>query len=160
MLRATAFVLAALATLHQAAVRAQPQMSASLGCVSSEKLACGCHLRVTNLKCSPAGSTPVVHFFTGLNLNDPLHLVLAGQATELPHKSHRGSSVKGDKPGHWVDEYSNESLRVRVSYAPANSTCPPNKGQTCEYTDYSAEVTVQKSGSTPRVYKATATCGC
>jgi hypothetical protein len=160
MLRATALLLAALVNPYISALHAQPQPAVPLGCVSSDKLACGCYLRVKNLACTPVGSTPVVHFFTGLEVNDPLHFVLDSQATELPHKGHRGNSVKGDTPGRWVDEYSNKDLRVRISYAPGKSTCPRNKGEPCEYTDYSAEVTVQKAGSTPRVYKATATCGC
>jgi hypothetical protein len=160
MLRATALLMASCAALSHSAGAAQPETAAPIGCVSSDKLACGCHMKVKHLACTPAGSTPVVHFFTGLDLSDPLHLVLDGQATELPHTAHRGNSVKGDSRGRWVDEYSNGSLRVRVSYAPGKSTCPKSKGEPCEFTDYNAVVTVVTAASTPRVYKTTARCGC
>lgn len=101
-----------------------------------------------------------MHFFTGLELNDPLHLVIGGKAFELTHTKHRGMSVKGDSDGRWVDEYAGEGLHVRISYVPGRSTCPKDKGEPCEYSDYNAEVTVRGLGKAPRTYNATATCGC
>ncbi len=160
MLRTTAILAAVLAFGHHEVVPAQAQPAAKIGCVSANKLECGCHVRVKNLTCGSAGSARGVHFFTGLEPKDPLHLVLENEPIELSHATHRGKSVKGDSDGRWVDEYSNESLRIRISYAPGRSTCPEGKGEPCEYSDYNAEVTIKRIGSTPRTLRATATCGC
>lgn len=101
-----------------------------------------------------------MHFFTGLELSDLLHMVLGGKAIELSHAKHIGKSVKGDSDGRWVDEYISETLSVKISYAPGRSTCPEDKGEPCEFSDYDAEVAVRSLGDTPRIYRAAARCGC
>ena len=160
MLRATVLLLATLAALNPISAVAQGEASSVLGCVSFDKLGCGCHIRVKRLACTPAGSTSSVHFFTGLEQSEPLHLVLDGQPVELPHTARHGNSDKGDRSGRWVDEYSKGDLRVRISYTPGTSTCPKSKEEPCEYTDYNATVTMVKHPSKPHLYRSTAKCGC
>jgi hypothetical protein len=164
LLHIVALLLAALAIpsliATSARAQAQAQAVAPPGGVAGEKLACGCHVRVKNLACSPSSAQPVVHFFTGLEVKDPLHLTLDGQAIELPHKTHRGNSVKGDKRGRWIDEYASERIQARISYAPGTSSCAKTKGESCEYTDYKAEVRVQQAGRAPQTFQAIAMCGC
>jgi hypothetical protein len=99
-------------------------------------------------------------FFTGLGLSDPLHLTLNGEELELAHAAHRGAPVKGDTVGAWSDEYASTAIKVRISYRPAPSTCSKPKGEPCEYSDYLADVTLQRSGQAIQRYKARASCGC
>ena len=131
-----------------------------LGCVRTEKLACGCYIRIRDSACTKRSASNAPHLFTGLNEKDPLLLNLVGLDIELPHTRHQGKSVKGDAPGRWADEYGSKEVAVRITYAPGESTCTKPKPETCEYTDYNATVVLQGRGHRERTFKASVVCGC
>ena len=131
-----------------------------LGCVAPEKLSCGCYVRIREFSCTKPAASNAPNLFTGLESKDPLVLRLDGLDMELPHTQHQGESAKGDNPGSWTDEYRSKDLSVRITYAPGRSTCTKPKPETCEYTDYSATVSLQRSQHRTRTFKARAVCGC
>ena len=148
-----------LAWLSLPAALAQPprESELSLGCVSSEKLACGCYIRIRKFACT---TSTAPNLFSGLDEKDPLLLNLGGLDVTLSHTRHQGKPVKGDSRGRWADEYEFKELAVRITYAPGDSSCTKPKPETCEYTDHSATVVIQRRGHSERTFKASAVCGC
>lgn len=160
MARSMAVVLAVLAMPLPAAAQQAAEPATGIGCVRPELLACGCALEVKGLACLHQGPASGTHFFTGLDLDDPLHLRLGQMDLELAHAGHAGAAVKGDRAGQWSDEYSSDDVRVRISYAAGPSTCPSEKGEPCEYSDYAAEIVLQRTGGREQTFQAVARCGC
>ena len=132
----------------------------SLGCVHAADLGCGCYLRVQDMACPIGAASTVIHFYSALGLQDPLYLRLDGVDLQLPHVRHSGDAIKGDTAQSWTDEYAADSVRVRIDYAPGPSTCPKPAGESCEYSDYSATVVVERTGLSTQRFRATARCGC
>lgn len=160
MLRTVLIAILAVAAAQASVAQPSQQAAASLGCVRSELLACGCHLRITNLQCPAQFGKSAPHLFTGLEPKDPLHLQFDGEELELPHKIHHGSATKGDRPGSWTDEYASDRTMVRIRYAPGPNTCPKTRIEGCEYTDYVAKITIQRTGRPAFNLAASASCGC
>lgn len=124
---------------------------------------CGCSLKVITLQCGPTHDTGwEAHFFSSLNDGAPLWIKRGGRLVSLG--SHRPetntfSYSRGDK---WEEEYSDETVSVRIQYRPATSTCPAEKEREdgCEYFDVAANVFVTAAGNKPRKLKAVGSCGC
>lgn len=141
---------------------AQPRQAASpkIGCVPAETIQCGCYIKATTLSCSARSSGYEPNFFTGLERADPLHLQIDGEDLVLPHRKHRGTSVKGDHMGAWSDEYVQGPVRIQIDYSPIPRACTKPDGDTCEYAEYRAIVLLWRGTAPKQTIKASATCGC
>lgn len=129
-----------------------------LGCISPERLGCGCQIRLSEQSCPDFHQQP--HLFTALDANAPLMLMMDGQEILLPHHQHIGDANKGDNPGRFADIYANAEFMIRIDYNPAASTCPKDNPDGCEYTDVHASILLQRSDGRTLQLEGRGTCGC
>jgi hypothetical protein len=156
----TATILLLLSCCQLSIAQQRQASSPSIGCVNAGKLQCGCYIKVKALPCGSQSSGYEPNFFTGLQKTDPLHLQIDGEDLELPHKKHRGKSVKGDSVGAWSDEYVQGQLRVQIDYTPISRACTKPDGDACEYSEYRATVTLRRGTAPKQTLRTSATCGC
>lgn len=139
-------------------VRAQQPLA--LGCLSYERIECGCSIQLAALTCAAKPASSRYHLHAGLSDGSPLRLIFNGQEIELLSrrpKSHSFSFSPGDS---WKESYVGNSTGVEVSYRPAASTCPKKPPETCEYFDVRATVTITRENGQPARYEGVGICGC
>lgn len=130
------------------------------GCVSEDRLACGCYLRLVGQSCKNQLFPSQPPFFTELEQDAPLWMVLDGEERALKHVEHSGAPIKGDSAGKFSDTYEDAGIRVEIRYAPGANTCQKPESEGCEYTDLRADILVSVRGRSTSHFKAVGSCGC
>lgn len=134
--------------------------TSEFGCVSEQRLACGCYLRLVGQSCRDQSFPGQPQFFTELEQDAPLWMVLDHKERALTHVGHTGAPIKGDRAGRFSDTYEDAGMQVEIRYEPAADTCPKPATEGCEYTDQRADILVTVRGTKTRLYKALGSCGC
>jgi hypothetical protein len=134
-------------------------------CVSLDRSsACGCGLKIVDQACVPPAHQGGgnVHFFSELHQGASLHLVIEGRELALPSLGPVDhSTFLRTEDDSWQETYEEgEGLRVRLSYRPGQSTCPPEKEGGCEYFDVEADVEITTKEEGSHRYHAVGACGC
>ncbi len=151
--------LVANAAWSQAAGTSESLRPPVLSCVPEKRLGCGCHIRLSLPACPNRVFESQPHLFTELDATAPIVLVLDGEEVVLPHRRHKGGSMKGDPLGPSMDVYAGGGIEVTVRQRPGPSSCPKDKVDGCEFVDLATRVTLRRAGRSWDFVGAS-TCGC
>lgn len=136
------------------------QQQVALGCLSYERIECGCSIRLASLTCAANPPSSRYHLHSGPSDGSPLWLVLDGQEIELRSRRPKSDSFTFSPGDSWKESYVRDGTAVEVSYRPAASTCPKKPPETCEYFDVRATVSIVRGNGRPAKYEGVGICGC
>lgn len=159
-LRHLVIIAAVAASLLPVSRPVQAEQPVALGCLSHERIGCGCSIRLTALACATEPASSSYHLHAGLSDGAPLWLMLDGREIELKSKRPKSHSFSFSQGDSWGESYVGNGTTVEVSYRPAPSTCPKQPPETCEYFDVRATVTVTQGKGQPARYEGVGVCGC
>lgn len=131
----------------------------ALGCLSFDRIECGCSVRLAQPAC-PAQGTSRFHLHSGPTDGSPLWLVLGGREVELRSKRPLSDTFSFSKGDSWSESYASPGLAVTISYRPGTSTCPKTAPEEpCSYFDVNAQVTIESAGQ-QFIFRGSGICGC
>ncbi len=159
-LRCIALLAALAIPLVSAAHNILAQGQAVPGCLSQERIGCGCSVRLALLACPAPSSSSRYHLHAGLADGSPLWMKLDGQEIKLKSTRAQSQSFTFAQGDSWKEAYVGNGISVEISYRPGKNTCPKVAPETCEYFDVLATVTIRRSKAQFARYEGIGACGC
>lgn len=154
-------IFAILATpLVSGAQDVSAQRQAVPDCLSHERIACGCSVRLASVACQALSTSNRYHLHADLMDGAPLWIKIDGQEIELQSARAGSQSFSFAHGDSWKEAYVGNGISVGIAYRPGNNTCQKEAPETCEYFDVQATVTIKSSKAQSARYEAVGACGC
>lgn len=139
---------------------AEAQSNAALGCLSRDRIECGCIVRLTGLTCPANPTSSGYHIYSELTDGSPLWIMVNGRETELKSDRRASQSFSFSRGDSWTERYVKRGMSVAISYRPGGNTCAKPAPDTCEYFDVRATVVIERDERPPLRYEGVGACGC